>query len=85
MTPILGGNSRETIMKRVFDSKHIERGEYLGHMLKALKLCWLFLGTSLIGLAHVFVPSFLPEFFKASHKKIGDELTQPVCECNSKS
>lgn len=84
MTPILGGNSN-TIMKKIFDSKHIERGEYLGHMLKGLKMCWLFLGTSLIGLAHVFVPSFLPEFFKASHKKIGKELKQPICACNPKS
>jgi len=66
---------------KVFDPSHA-KGKYFSHARQAGTICFLFIATGLIGLSHVIVPSFLPEFMSRMSARISLKLNQKLCECS---
>ena len=60
---------------KVFDSKHIAKGEYLSHFLRASKISLLMICSGLIGLVHALVPCFLTDFLTLSVERIRKMLS----------
>jgi|TARA_Y100000296_G_C5116614_1_gene228081 hypothetical protein len=65
---------------KVFEANHA-KGKYFSHARHAGTVCFLFIAAGLIGLSHVVVPSFLPEFMSRMNARIGLKLNQKFCEC----
>jgi len=67
---------------KIFDSKHIAKGEYLLHLKRGGLISGLFIGSGLIGLTHAILPFWMPEFMTLANKRIAKELEQRMCECD---
>ena len=65
---------------KVFDVNHA-KGKYFSHAGNALTLCFLFTATGIVGLAHVLVPSFLPEFMSTMNARLALKMNKKMCEC----
>ena len=57
------------------------KGKYFVHAQRAGTVCFLFLAAGIVGLAHVAVPAFLPEFISRMNARINLKLNQRLCEC----
>tara|TARA_Y100000593_G_scaffold36294_1_gene70681 strand:+ start:918 stop:1124 length:207 start_codon:yes stop_codon:yes gene_type:complete len=67
---------------KVFDSKHISKGQWLSHFITASKISLLMICSGLIGLVHALVPFFLTDFLSLANARIAKELEQRMCECD---
>ncbi|MGB1617891.1 MAG: hypothetical protein ACPHOJ_02545 [Litorivicinaceae bacterium] len=67
---------------KVFDSKHIAKGQWPSHFLRAGFISGLFICSGLIGLVHAILPFFLTDFLSLANKRIAKELEQRMCECD---
>jgi len=65
---------------KVFDANHA-KGKYFSHAKQAGTLCFLFVATGIVGLAHVLVPSFLPEFMSTMNARLALMMNKKMCEC----
>ena len=65
---------------KVFDANHA-KGNYFSHAKQAGTLCFLFTATGIVGLAHVIVPSFLPEFMSTMNARLALKMNKKICEC----
>ena len=64
----------------MFDVDHA-KGRYFSHAKQAGTLCFLFIATGIVGLAHVVVPSFLPEFMSTMNARLALKMNKKMCEC----